>query len=307
MKEMNEINKFNNQSIENEVLSLEKRVKSGENVSLEEIQELDNHIRTFNFKEAPFERLVKTRMENIKAKVLKKTNPSVTKWDIFKEEIESRDGLEDLKALLEIIDQKRFEDTITKEELDIINSMYDSIRMSNALNLLSPFDKAKAQTEIDKKIRLFRKKLNRVIDQDFGSWIKQLRKEKGYSLKDLENVSGVTASYIHRIETGARKSPSVPIAESLAKALGVNPDEFFKKLNLLSESNSNEEATYSLTDLLSLNNFTINGKLVTREQKNALLNLVNNVITADWDNKLEEGMKLIQDIDKVKIALEENE
>ena len=70
---------------------------------------------------------------------------------------------------------------------------------------LSAYDRDRAIKEFNKKIKLFNNRLSRVIEDDFGSWIKQLRKAKGYSLKDLENASGVTASYIHRIESGCKK------------------------------------------------------------------------------------------------------
>lgn len=64
-----------------------------------------------------------------------------------------------------------------------------------------------------------------------GSYIKEKRLEKGYSLKDLEEKSKVISSYIDRIENGFRKTPSVPVLEKLGEALDIEKKELIKLLS----------------------------------------------------------------------------
>ena len=51
--------------------------------------------------------------------------------------------------------------------------------------------------------------------------IKRLREEKGLTPEELAKRAGVTKPYVSMIESGERKSPSLPILKRLAKALGV--------------------------------------------------------------------------------------
>ncbi|WP_181884622.1 helix-turn-helix domain-containing protein [Neobacillus piezotolerans] len=58
---------------------------------------------------------------------------------------------------------------------------------------------------------------------DFGSYIKKLRKDKGLTLAKLAELSGVSHPYISQIENGKLKSfPSSEVLIKLAKHLGVH-------------------------------------------------------------------------------------
>jgi transcriptional regulator with XRE-family HTH domain len=51
--------------------------------------------------------------------------------------------------------------------------------------------------------------------------IKKLREEKCLTQEGLAKLAGVTKPYVSMIESGNRKSPSLPVLKRLAKALGV--------------------------------------------------------------------------------------
>ena len=99
------------------------------------------------------------------------------------------------------------------------------------------------------------------------------------------------------------RTPSVPVAEKLAIGLGVSPDEFLRKLNLV--SSDAVDRTIALTELIAKSTFTINEEQVTIEQKNTLLNVINSILNADWtaDSKFNEGMNIVNEIDKFKATL----
>ena len=295
----------NKQELINLVEQLETVKNEGGEIDLEKINTIDKYINENNglYLDSSFEYFIKNKIQKIKQYAMKSKVEKVTKWDVFAYDMHQ---IEDIDAIIELVDtiSAKKDDCVSEEELSSIEAMY-----KKALPLihekLSVFDRERAIREFNKKIKLFKNRLNRVIEDDFGSWIKQLRKAKGYSLKDLENASGVTASYIHRIESGSRKTPSIPVAESLATALGVSQDEFLRKLNILS-SEPKKNDNFSLSELLAINNFTINGKKVDNEQKNAIITLLNNILSADWtpETKFAEGMTLIQDIDKIRACLD---
>lgn len=61
--------------------------------------------------------------------------------------------------------------------------------------------------------------------KDFGSYLKRLREAKGYTISQLALYSGVSHSYISRIEAGKRGAPSPEILQCLAEVLPVSFEE----------------------------------------------------------------------------------
>lgn len=116
----------------------------------------------------------------------------------------------------------------------------------------------------------------RVISSNFGSLLKYLREQKGYSLKEMEEKTGVSAGYISRMETGERKAPSIPIVQLLADALDVELTE------LLDVSNNKTDEAKSISTLLLTNDFTIDGVIAGKKVKEILVGIIEKIVNATW-------------------------
>ena len=57
--------------------------------------------------------------------------------------------------------------------------------------------------------------------------IKILRIEKGITMVELAELSGVSVGYICHLENGTRKNPSFEIMKRIAKALNTDISEIF--------------------------------------------------------------------------------
>ncbi|WP_185973860.1 helix-turn-helix domain-containing protein [Brevibacillus sp. LEMMJ03] len=67
------------------------------------------------------------------------------------------------------------------------------------------------------------------MDQiEFGQYLRSLRKKRGLTIRQLEDVSGVSNSYISQIEKG-EKLPSPDILRKLHEHLGVSHGELMIK------------------------------------------------------------------------------
>jgi XRE family transcriptional regulator, master regulator for biofilm formation len=98
-----------------------------------------------------------------------------------------------------------------------------------------------------------------------GIKLKRLRKDKGYSLSKLSEITGISKSYLSLLERGIQKNPSIDITEKIAKALGVNINYLIKptedkksqnsmiklEINLLEDS-INQEKLDQIKQLISL-------------------------------------------------------
>ncbi|MFC5532250.1 helix-turn-helix domain-containing protein [Cohnella yongneupensis] len=64
---------------------------------------------------------------------------------------------------------------------------------------------------------------------EFGQFLRSLREGKKLTMRKLDNLSGVSHSYISQIERGERGIPSPDILNKLAGPLGVSPAVFMVK------------------------------------------------------------------------------
>jgi transcriptional regulator with XRE-family HTH domain len=58
-----------------------------------------------------------------------------------------------------------------------------------------------------------------VSAQALGSVLRALREKRGLSLRELGQLAEVDHAYVHRLETGAKESPSEEVLGKLARAL----------------------------------------------------------------------------------------
>ena len=70
---------------------------------------------------------------------------------------------------------------------------------------------------------------------NFGEYLKQIRKEKGFSQRALSEKCGISNAEISRIETGERQKPSPDVLKSLAPVLEVPYEELMNKAGYLNE------------------------------------------------------------------------
>lgn len=69
-----------------------------------------------------------------------------------------------------------------------------------------------------------------------GEFLRGKRKEKGYSMQRLSQLSGISTSEISRIETGVRPTSTIQTLEKLTTALGVTLDELLREAGYVSDS-----------------------------------------------------------------------
>lgn len=55
---------------------------------------------------------------------------------------------------------------------------------------------------------------------EFGSYLRQLRKDRGLTLKELEKLAGLSYSYLSQLETGSRGTKGRPLPDVLDKLAG---------------------------------------------------------------------------------------
>lgn len=154
---------------------------------------------------------------------------------------------------------------------------------------------------LKRKYNQLENKIERSIPETFGALIRHLRTKKGFSLRDLEKVTGVSSAYIHRIEKGERKSPSLRIVDKLAEALDIPRTELLDAAGMADE----EGYVLSLEEMVLLKPFKINNKEVTKGQREALVKLLQKINSLEWtpETKTAEAISLIDYVNEYKESL----
>ena len=71
-----------------------------------------------------------------------------------------------------------------------------------------------------------------IMSNSFGKELKLLRSRQGYSLRQLENQSGISYSYISQIERGERKTPKISTLKALAHGLRVPAEKLLNMAHI---------------------------------------------------------------------------
>lgn len=155
------------------------------------------------------------------------------------------------------------------------------------------------ENEIIKRRRVIGNRLTRSSNEDFGVWLRSVRKSKNLTLNALEEMTGISASYVNRIENGKRKQPSFAVAEKLAIALDVPKSEFLVRLGA---EMPEAPMSNSIIDWLIVQDARLGTMTLNETQKQALIDLLKAIETSEWtaESKLSEGIQIVHYVDIIK-------
>lgn len=69
--------------------------------------------------------------------------------------------------------------------------------------------------------------------RQFGAFIKELREELGLSIHDLSSISGISVSYLSRVERGLRDIPNPNYLRKLASGLNMEYEKLLQAAGFL--------------------------------------------------------------------------
>lgn len=78
----------------------------------------------------------------------------------------------------------------------------------------------------------------------FGQYLKKLRTEQGYTIRQVEMKTGISNAYLSQIENGKRNIPTAQILQKLAPVYGVETTELLTVagyIDKVEESNINNQ------------------------------------------------------------------
>lgn len=79
-------------------------------------------------------------------------------------------------------------------------------------------------------------KTTETMENELGAFLKSERNKKKLSLEKVAKAIGVSASYLHRLENGDRKNPSIAVLEQLCEFFSLNPQKVLEMAGLSKES-----------------------------------------------------------------------
>lgn len=120
----------------------------------------------------------------------------------------------------------------------------------------------------------------------FYEQLKDLRKLKGFTIREVSSRSGVSKAYISQLENGNRGVPSPEILKKLSSGLHISYDELMKLAGYIGETSpyltQNSETVTDLRQYILNHHLMLDGHILTIEDKE----WINQVLTAMfWKEK----------------------
>jgi len=99
--------------------------------------------------------------------------------------------------------------------------------------------------------------------------LKDIRKQKGFTIREVAHRSGVSAAYISQLENGNRGIPSPDIIQKLSDGLNVSYTELMKAAGYLEDRPSAPSTSepINLRRFIMNNNMMLDGIVLTDEDK----------------------------------------
>lgn len=270
--------------------------------------DLQSYIMSLPPKEyANIDKAIGAEITNLISELNKKENIDKTRYEVFVDEAKRHNWLPVLDAIDFISKRDKKKGEITDKDVEEIDNEIHKV-FEYTKNTLSPYYNTIIKNEFNKKLKELRNRVNRVVNNDVGLYLKQLRKEKGYSLKKLAELADISQSYVFRIENGERSTPSVPILNKILCALGVNPNDFYSKIDVAMNTDGekdNSTTTENLLHMISLNNYTINDQVASVLQKEKLSELLKVMLSVEWssESKINDMSKILNSFEEFKNTL----
>lgn len=139
----------------------------------------------------------------------------------------------------------------------------------------------------------------RAVSNNLGATLKYWRERKNLSLQELFERTGVSNSYISRLERGDRKAPSIPILSTIADGLGI-------PLSLLIDVSTTESTLDEiplLVELILYNDCKRDADhILSKGEKESLIQIIEFIFEMSWDedSKIKQLFDLSELIDDFK-------
>jgi len=118
----------------------------------------------------------------------------------------------------------------------------------------------------------------KVFDEAFAEKLKRLRKARGMTLQQLSDATGISPSYISRMERGEKQCPSFPILTALASALNVD-------VLTLAEGLVDKDEVVDLDAIMFRSQLRVVGKILTEEETARVLRMIERIVEFDWNRE----------------------
>lgn len=173
------------------------------------------------------------------------------------------------------------------------------------IEALNPQRYSEEKNEFMKRVRTLEKRIERQVSDNFGLMLKYLREQSNHSLAEIGEMTGISPSYINRIEAGQRKAPSFPIIEKLAKALNVPINTLIAAAGTEVPENmgGGKVQPKTISELILSNSVTLSAdkKKLSVKEKEKLVSIIDYISAIEWKaNKSKELIHLIELLDEFK-------
>lgn len=211
---------------------------------------------------------------------------STSWWDDFVND-DHDDSIKDVICIANKLEEK---EELKEEDVLYMTEMIGEIEKKG-------YDKSIINT-LEKKQRIYEKRRERKVSKEFGAFIRYLREKQGITLAEMSKKTGISSSYINRLELAQRNSPSIIIVEKIAKALNTPFIEIAEKSGIDLGLEDEKTEILSVSSLIDQNEVSLHnmGPAIDDDLKKELINIVDYIINAPISKDNQESINQLMDL-----------
>lgn len=118
--------------------------------------------------------------------------------------------------------------------------------------------------------------------KQFGEYMRSLRKRKGLTISQLEELTGISNAYISQIETGKKRTPSPEILQKLSNHLDVSHEHLMQEAGYI-QRDIEHHASYDLLQILQQTNVYFDGIKLSKKQCKLLKDIAHEFVHTSSD------------------------
>lgn len=127
-------------------------------------------------------------------------------------------------------------------------------------------------------------------EEDIINFLFGIKKQRGINHLKYSEMSGLSHSYICRLDNEKRKALSLDAFKKLSNGLGFTMQEV---LDMYSGDQINENVVSTFDDVVKTNSFEIAGSLATKKKKKKISNLVTSLEAIEWEENMDSIAKVV--------------
>lgn len=205
--------------------------------------------------------------------------------------------IDELEKLMDVTSVAKIKDSNEDELKKSIIALVDLVgKLKSKTIIVEDGSSVNLKSNFERMLIHLQKRTDKKWEEEVLSYLNAVRKKKNINQTQFSKMTGISHSYINRINSGKRVSISLNMFSMMCDALDLRMSEVLSGVEDTNLEGLETAETPSLEDVIFKSSFEIDGELVSSKQKKAIINLITQIyrMRLYWEENMLNINKVIE-------------